>query len=125
MNFANLLTERILLLERTSKCSCCSSKNVENKRFGRTQSAGLQQSGGRSENRFKMGGGAGRKFIGKIIGADIAIDEITTHARAAVEIDPLLNELHWHYAAKILEAAEVVAKLPATSSCIPIISNIF
>jgi len=37
--------------------------------------------------------GAGRKFIGKIIGADIAIDEITTHARAAVEIDPAVDTI--------------------------------
>ncbi|MBW1783406.1 MAG: CoA activase [Deltaproteobacteria bacterium] len=32
--------------------------------------------------------GSGRKFAGKIIGADIVIDEITAHARAACEIDP-------------------------------------
>ena len=31
--------------------------------------------------------GSGRKFIGKIIGADTALDEITAHARAAVELD--------------------------------------
>lgn len=31
--------------------------------------------------------GSGRKFIGNIIGADMMIDEITAHARAAVEID--------------------------------------
>jgi predicted CoA-substrate-specific enzyme activase len=37
--------------------------------------------------------GAGRKFIGKIIGADIAIDEISTHARAAVEIDPKVDTI--------------------------------
>ena len=37
--------------------------------------------------------GAGRKFIGNIIGADIAIDEITTHARAAVEIDPRVDTI--------------------------------
>ena len=37
--------------------------------------------------------GAGRKFIGKIIGADLAIDEITTHARAAVEIDPRVDTI--------------------------------
>ena len=37
--------------------------------------------------------GAGRKFIAKIIGADIAIDEITTHARAAVEIDPRVDTI--------------------------------
>ncbi|MBT8397005.1 MAG: CoA activase, partial [Gemmatimonadetes bacterium] len=32
--------------------------------------------------------GAGRKFIGKILGADLVLDEITAHARAAVELDP-------------------------------------
>ncbi len=32
--------------------------------------------------------GSGRKFIGKIIGADLVVDEITAHARAAVELRP-------------------------------------
>ncbi len=32
--------------------------------------------------------GSGRKFIGNIIGADLIIDEITAHARAAVHIRP-------------------------------------
>jgi predicted CoA-substrate-specific enzyme activase len=32
--------------------------------------------------------GAGRKFSGKIIGADIIIDEISAHARAAYELNP-------------------------------------
>ncbi len=32
--------------------------------------------------------GAGRKFTGKIIGADMIIDEITAHARAACELVP-------------------------------------
>ena len=32
--------------------------------------------------------GAGRKFIGKIVGADLVLDEITAHARAAVELQP-------------------------------------
>jgi predicted CoA-substrate-specific enzyme activase len=32
--------------------------------------------------------GAGRKFTGKIIGADMIIDEITAHARAACELHP-------------------------------------
>ncbi len=31
--------------------------------------------------------GSGRKFIGKIIGADIILDEITAHARAATSLD--------------------------------------
>jgi predicted CoA-substrate-specific enzyme activase len=37
--------------------------------------------------------GAGRKFIGKIMGADMAVDEITTHARAAVELDPRVDTI--------------------------------
>ncbi len=37
--------------------------------------------------------GAGRKFIGKIVGADLVIDEITSHARAAVEIDPEVDTI--------------------------------
>ena len=32
--------------------------------------------------------GSGRKFVGKIINADIIVDEITTHARAAYELNP-------------------------------------
>ena len=32
--------------------------------------------------------GSGRKFIGRIIGADIIVDEITAHARAATALDP-------------------------------------
>jgi predicted CoA-substrate-specific enzyme activase len=32
--------------------------------------------------------GSGRKFTGKILGADIMPDEITAHARAAYELDP-------------------------------------
>ena len=32
--------------------------------------------------------GAGRKFIGAILGADLVLDEITAHARAAVELHP-------------------------------------
>jgi len=32
--------------------------------------------------------GSGRKFIGAIIGSDMIIDEITTHARAAYELNP-------------------------------------
>jgi len=40
--------------------------------------------------RFKGAGttGSGRKFIGKIIRADLIVDEITTHARAARELNP-------------------------------------
>ncbi len=32
--------------------------------------------------------GSGRKFVGTVIGADAAVDEITAHARAALELDP-------------------------------------
>jgi predicted CoA-substrate-specific enzyme activase len=32
--------------------------------------------------------GSGRKFVGGVIGADLVIDEITAHARAAIELDP-------------------------------------
>ena len=37
--------------------------------------------------------GSGRKFAGKIIGADIVLDEITAHARAACEIDPEVDTI--------------------------------
>lgn len=37
--------------------------------------------------------GAGRKFIGKIIGADLVIDEITAHARAAFKLDPEVDTI--------------------------------
>ncbi len=37
--------------------------------------------------------GSGRKFIGKIIGADSMLDEITAHARAAYELDPEVDTI--------------------------------
>jgi predicted CoA-substrate-specific enzyme activase len=37
--------------------------------------------------------GSGRKFIGKIINADLIIDEITSHARAACELNPLTDTI--------------------------------
>jgi predicted CoA-substrate-specific enzyme activase len=37
--------------------------------------------------------GSGRKFAGKIMGADMVIDEITAHARAACEIDPEVDTI--------------------------------
>ncbi|UCE55303.1 MAG: CoA activase, partial [Desulfobacterales bacterium] len=37
--------------------------------------------------------GSGRKFSGKIIGADVIIDEITAHARAAVQLDPQVDTI--------------------------------
>lgn len=32
--------------------------------------------------------GSGRSFVGAVVGADLVLDEISAHARAAVEIDP-------------------------------------
>jgi predicted CoA-substrate-specific enzyme activase len=37
--------------------------------------------------------GSGRKLIGKIIGADMVIDEITAHARAATDIHPRVDTI--------------------------------
>ena len=37
--------------------------------------------------------GSGRQFIGKIVGADMMIDEITAHARAAYELDPEVDTI--------------------------------
>jgi predicted CoA-substrate-specific enzyme activase len=37
--------------------------------------------------------GSGRKLIGKIMGADGVIDEITTHARAAIELNPHVDTI--------------------------------
>ena len=37
--------------------------------------------------------GSGRKFIGKIIGADVPLDEITAHARAAYMLDPEVDTI--------------------------------
>jgi activator of 2-hydroxyglutaryl-CoA dehydratase len=37
--------------------------------------------------------GSGRKFIGKVVGADIILDEISAHARAAVELDPEIDTI--------------------------------
>ena len=37
--------------------------------------------------------GSGRKFIGKILNADLITDEITTHARAAFELNPLTDTI--------------------------------
>jgi predicted CoA-substrate-specific enzyme activase len=46
----------------------------------------------RKRARFEIIGagttGSGRKFIGKILNADLIIDEITAHARAAYELNP-------------------------------------
>jgi predicted CoA-substrate-specific enzyme activase len=37
--------------------------------------------------------GSGRKFIGKILNADLIVDEITSHARAAYELNPLTDTI--------------------------------
>lgn len=37
--------------------------------------------------------GSGRKFIGKIIGADVPLDEISAHARAAYSLDPEVDTI--------------------------------
>ena len=37
--------------------------------------------------------GSGRKFIGKILDADMAVDEITAHARAAHELNPNVDTI--------------------------------
>jgi predicted CoA-substrate-specific enzyme activase len=37
--------------------------------------------------------GAGRKFIGAIIGADLVVDEITAHAKAAWSLDPRIDTI--------------------------------
>jgi predicted CoA-substrate-specific enzyme activase len=37
--------------------------------------------------------GSGRDFIGRIIGADLIVNEITTHARAACELDPGIDTI--------------------------------
>jgi predicted CoA-substrate-specific enzyme activase len=37
--------------------------------------------------------GSGRKFIGKIINSDLVVDEITSHAKAAFELNPLTDTI--------------------------------
>jgi len=37
--------------------------------------------------------GSGRKFVGKVIGADTVVDEITAHARAAYELNPEIDTI--------------------------------
>ncbi|MCK5154292.1 MAG: hypothetical protein KAQ93_08030, partial [Spirochaetales bacterium] len=37
--------------------------------------------------------GSGRKFIGKLVGADTILDEISAHARAAVDLDPDIDTI--------------------------------
>jgi predicted CoA-substrate-specific enzyme activase len=37
--------------------------------------------------------GAGRKFIGEVVGADLILNEITAHARAAYELDPRIDTI--------------------------------
>jgi predicted CoA-substrate-specific enzyme activase len=37
--------------------------------------------------------GSGRKFIGKVVGADLILDEISAHARAACELNPAVDTI--------------------------------
>jgi len=37
--------------------------------------------------------GSGRKFIGKVVGADLILDEISAHARAAAELNPEIDTI--------------------------------
>ncbi len=37
--------------------------------------------------------GSGRKFVGRVIGTDLVVDEITAHARAACELDPQVDTI--------------------------------
>jgi predicted nucleotide-binding protein (sugar kinase/HSP70/actin superfamily) len=47
------------------------------------------------------------------MGIKAFFQDMLSYSREEVKsIEPLLQELHWHFAAKILEAAEVVAKTP-------------
>jgi predicted nucleotide-binding protein (sugar kinase/HSP70/actin superfamily) len=47
------------------------------------------------------------------MGVRVFFQDMLTYSREDVAgISPLLNDVHWHYAAKILEAAEVTAKTP-------------
>ncbi len=47
-----------------------------------------RRQGGRFTVRQCATTGSGRKFIGKLIGADLVVDEITAHARAACQLNP-------------------------------------
>jgi predicted nucleotide-binding protein (sugar kinase/HSP70/actin superfamily) len=49
-------------------------------------------------------------------------DMLTYEAEDARAIAPLLKEIHWHYAARILEAAEIVAR---TDSAYPVLVTAF
>jgi predicted CoA-substrate-specific enzyme activase len=53
----------------------------------------LQQNGHPLSFKAVATTGSGRKFIGKIIGADCVLDEISAHARAAVELDPEIDTI--------------------------------
>ena len=51
----------------------------------------------RNERRFTIRAcgttGSGRKFIGRIVGADLIVDEITSHARAAYQLNPEVDTI--------------------------------
>jgi predicted CoA-substrate-specific enzyme activase len=54
--------------------------------------AAVENAAGRRATSFKISGaavtGAGRKLAGRVVGADLVLDEITAHARAACELQP-------------------------------------
>ncbi|RME20129.1 MAG: CoA activase, partial [Deltaproteobacteria bacterium] len=52
-----------------------------------------RRKGGRIDVRGLATTGSGRKFIGAVAGADLVLDEITAHARAAVELDPAVDTI--------------------------------
>ncbi|TAL33623.1 MAG: CoA activase [Spirochaetes bacterium] len=57
----------------------------------------IEDAGRRAHIPFDIAGagttGSGRKFIGKIMGADLVLDEITAHARAAATLDPEIDTI--------------------------------
>jgi len=53
----------------------------------------LQQNGNKLFFKAVATTGSGRKFIGKIIAADCILDEISAHARAAIELDPEIDTI--------------------------------
>jgi predicted CoA-substrate-specific enzyme activase len=54
--------------------------------------AAAEDAGRRRRTTFAISGaavtGAGRKLVGRVVGADLVLDEITAHARAACELHP-------------------------------------
>lgn len=59
--------------------------------------AAVDYTAGKHNMKFSYKGaattGSGRKFIGKIIGSDLILDEISAHARAAYSLDPEIDTI--------------------------------